>query len=356
MYPLAENQTYPLNQWYIGAWSHEVSRTLTDRTILGEPVVFYRTEAGEPVAMAGLCPHRLYPLVKGTLVGDAVECGYHGLTFDCSGKCTRIPSQDGVPSRFATKTFPVVERWQWIWIWMGDPALADPAKIPDTGRLGLGTEGWRADPTGTTHLNGRYQLLIDNLMDLSHISYTHAVSLPGGSFIASIPAVLEEDGAALTVTRTFPPNPIDPFGQFLLPHVSGIVHNKLVSEYLGPCLINAAGPYITKVGEEHTYKVNFIHGCTPETPTSTHYFTAVSRNFRTDDEALSGMLIAQMRQVLAEDIEPINLIEPNIERHADVKRELSVPADAGAIRVRRRLSDQIKAEQLGAVAVSAVNR
>ena len=49
IYPLNEAQPYPFEQWWIAAYSHEVSRSLIQRTILGQSMVFYRTESGEPV-------------------------------------------------------------------------------------------------------------------------------------------------------------------------------------------------------------------------------------------------------------------------------------------------------------------
>lgn len=56
---------YPKQQWYVAASSDEIGRSLFERRILDEPIVFYRIEAGTPVALAGLCPHRLYPLAHG---------------------------------------------------------------------------------------------------------------------------------------------------------------------------------------------------------------------------------------------------------------------------------------------------
>ena len=82
MYPFKTSQSFPRNQWYIAAFSHEVGRTPMERTLLDEPVVFYRSAAGAPVAVAGRCPHRRFPMVRGELVGDALRCGYHGWTFD----------------------------------------------------------------------------------------------------------------------------------------------------------------------------------------------------------------------------------------------------------------------------------
>ena len=80
---------YLRNAWYVAAWDHEVGRSLTPTTILGEGVVLYRREDGVPVALEDACPHRKLPLSMGRLKGDEVECGYHGLTFDCSGACPR---------------------------------------------------------------------------------------------------------------------------------------------------------------------------------------------------------------------------------------------------------------------------
>jgi len=67
------------NGWYVAAWDHEVTRQhMLRRTLLSEPVVFYRTEDGRPVALEDRCCHRHAPLSRGRLVGNAVECPYHG--------------------------------------------------------------------------------------------------------------------------------------------------------------------------------------------------------------------------------------------------------------------------------------
>jgi phenylpropionate dioxygenase-like ring-hydroxylating dioxygenase large terminal subunit len=72
------------NAWYVAAWDKEVTQSLLPITILDEPVVLYRKADGTPVALEDACPHRKLPLSMGRLIDDVVECGYHGLTFDCS--------------------------------------------------------------------------------------------------------------------------------------------------------------------------------------------------------------------------------------------------------------------------------
>jgi phenylpropionate dioxygenase-like ring-hydroxylating dioxygenase large terminal subunit len=154
------------NSWYVAAWAKDLERTLLSRTILGEPLVFYRKENGDPVALEDRCAHRHAPLHLGRLVGDDLQCGYHGLTFGCDGVCKSIPSQEMIPAKARVKSYPVVQRNDWIWVWMGEPVLADKDAIPDFSRV--------ADPafaaTGTTNVvKANFELINDNLMDLSHV-------------------------------------------------------------------------------------------------------------------------------------------------------------------------------------------
>ena len=132
------------NHWYVAASGSEIGRKPFRRIIMNEPVVFYRTEDGTPVALEDRCPHRRLPLSMGKLVGDDVlQCHYHGLRFDRTGACVRVPGQDMIPQTARVKTYPVVERYKWLWIWMGDPALADPGqdhRLPLARRSGLGRQ------------------------------------------------------------------------------------------------------------------------------------------------------------------------------------------------------------------------
>ena len=80
------------NAWYVAAWDHEVTADqLFGRTVLGEPLVLYRTRDGRLVALEDRCCHRHYPLREGTLTGDCIQCRYHGFTYDGTGACIRVP-------------------------------------------------------------------------------------------------------------------------------------------------------------------------------------------------------------------------------------------------------------------------
>ena len=123
--------TFPLNAWYAAAWDVDVKQALFPRTICGKHVVMYRKADGQVTALEDACWHRLVPLSKGRLDGDTVVCGYHGLKYNAQGRCTFMPSQETINPSACVRAYPVVERHRFIWLWMGDPALADPALVPD---------------------------------------------------------------------------------------------------------------------------------------------------------------------------------------------------------------------------------
>jgi phenylpropionate dioxygenase-like ring-hydroxylating dioxygenase large terminal subunit len=163
------------NCWYVAGWSNQVTEgEIVARTIVGEPIILYRTSLGGISVLEDRCCHRFAPLSRGRLEGDDVRCMYHGLKFSASGACVEIPSSDVIPRGVAVRAFPVVEQDRWIWVWMGDAALADPLLIPRA----IGHE----DPdyaieTGELHYDANYQLIHDNLLDLTHLRYVHQNTL-----------------------------------------------------------------------------------------------------------------------------------------------------------------------------------
>src|SRR5262245_19339986 len=108
-------RNYPYNCWWVAAFRHEVGRSLLSSWLLDTPVLLYRTESGQVVAMEDRCPHRLAPLSLGTLRGDTVECGYHGFRFEPDGTCSHVPTMDTVPP-FRIESYPVRESGPFVWI------------------------------------------------------------------------------------------------------------------------------------------------------------------------------------------------------------------------------------------------
>jgi vanillate O-demethylase monooxygenase subunit len=348
MYPFKTTQSFPRNQWYIGAFSHEVSRTPMERTLLDEPVVFYRTESGAPVATAGRCPHRRFPMVRASVVGDSLQCGYHGWTFDCSGACTRIPSQESyVPSGFRLRTYPVVEKWQWLWIWMGDPARADAALIPDHGELHLENTDWEASVGGLEPLAGRYQLMCENVLDLTHVTFVHAATI-GTAGIAAAPIEVADRGRYLHSQRTVAePHPTAFHTRVL--GLTGEVERVLSTDFYPPAFLSSGSAFY-KAGESakpdgHEFgQFRVFHIATPETANTSHYFWAFTRSFGQGDAELTEQLRAGWRLGVLEDVDAIEANERMIDR-GPLQNDLSAQADAGPLRGRKMVESMILAER-----------
>ena len=108
----------------------------------------------------------------GWLAVETIECRHHGLRYDKHGSCVFNPHGDGkIPGTARGRSYRVAERHGVVWIWMGDAGLADEARIRDFGQF--------CDPvhyacvTGCLHVAANYQLISDNLLDLSHGQCLH---------------------------------------------------------------------------------------------------------------------------------------------------------------------------------------
>jgi phenylpropionate dioxygenase-like ring-hydroxylating dioxygenase large terminal subunit len=184
----AMSDYYPRNAWYVAAWGAELGPEKPfPISILGEPLVIFRTAAGRLVALQDRCVHRLARLSLGRCEGERLRCLYHGLLFDPDGKVVEIPGQTQIPSTARVRAFPVVERHSWIWVWMGEPAAADDSLIPPA----VGLE----DPDyilghGQLDYAAEGRLINDNLLDFSHLPYVHANSFRPSQDFAEVRPVI----------------------------------------------------------------------------------------------------------------------------------------------------------------------
>ena len=188
------------NCWYVAGWEDEIPQDgMFERTLLNESVLFYRTGSGAIAALENRCPHRGAPLHVGRREGDGVRCGYHGMLFNAAGKCTEIPGQEMIPPRACVRSYPVVARDELLWIWMGDPAKADASKII--------SYWWHTDPgwrkkRDYLHYQAPYSLIVDNLLDFSHLSFVHSTSI-GTPSSATTRAQVESIEGGLKITRRY---------------------------------------------------------------------------------------------------------------------------------------------------------
>jgi phenylpropionate dioxygenase-like ring-hydroxylating dioxygenase large terminal subunit len=334
MYPLAAGLYAPRNRWYVAARSSDVARAPLERFILNRPVVFYRTEAGAPVALAGRCPHRGYPLGKGRVEGDAVICGYHGLRFEADGQCSHIPSQSIVPPKCRLKAYPLVELWDWMWIWPGDPELADRALLPDHQALALTDPAWIKRPPAYWHVEGRYQLLNDNLLDLTHLTVLHADTIGGGD-VAATEARYEAGPDWVRSVRWIANASVTDWVRRSR-GIEGAVDREI--------MLTVAAP-----GFHHGHDRYYPAGSDPATAatlTSCHYFASSAVDPATYELSRKNPSDpASAMKIFAEDVDAIAEIERLLGAAGEFD-EIWLRADVHALRGRRMVEEMILAEGL----------
>jgi phenylpropionate dioxygenase-like ring-hydroxylating dioxygenase large terminal subunit len=347
VYPFKDGHLYARNQWYVLGWADEFGSQPQRRVVMDEPILIFRADDGAPVALADRCAHRNYPLSKGRRHGDLIECGYHGFTFDRTGACVRIPSQRSISSVCRVRQYAVVERWQWVWIWMGEAASADPSGIPDHHAISLTDGEWLASIGFSMPLKARYQLLNENLLDLTHATFLHPESI-GTAEVAESKVVFEEcDGFMRDGRYMQGVAAPDLFREPL--KLDDRIDRDLLIDYYAPGL-HVGWERFKRTGvpdgeATRLYgQLKVYHALTPATRSTTHYFFAFARTFARSDEALTNGLREGLRFVVGQDRSALEAVEENLQLLDQSPTEISCRSDAGAIRGRRLMEKLIAAE------------
>lgn len=337
---------YLRNAWYCAGWSSDLGAEPVGRTMLGEFLVFYRDSAGEPVAIGGRCPHRFAPLSKGRVKGDVIECPYHGLQFDRDGRCVKNPHADGViPGSAKVAAYRIVERGGALWVWMGDADKADTADLPTSDFL---IDARYASISGCVKVAANYQLVIDNLLDLTHAPFLHANTVGGAP----------EDSIGAPMTHEFR---ID--GQVI--HSNYLVRGMPPTPQLQPLWSEPAGDFRAEMrwrpasnldldirmsplgaDKEAGVHVPSVHYVVPESEISTHYFFAVGRNVYIDDPDQTRIMGEFALRAFAEEDEPMIRDCQDLMGTTDLMslNPVLLKTDIAAVQARRMLDKLIQAQ------------
>jgi vanillate monooxygenase len=339
------------NYWYVAAPDDEVGRKPMRRVLLGEPVVLFRTEDGTPVAFEDRCAHRHLPLSMGKLVGDTLQCHYHGLRYDTTGTCVRVPGQDLIPPSARVKTYPVVQRYHWVWIWMGDPALADPDTITDY--------HWLDDPDWGAkvqylHVQANWKLIVDNLLDLTHLAFVHETTIGNSALVEHASVKVQRSHDNVLVTRWIIDQPAPP----TFVKVGGFTANVdrwQIIDFTPPAFLRLdVGATPTGTGAPEGRRVGGIsmrnlNAITPETETTSHYFWGQAHDFQPHNREMTDKVTEQIRTAFLEDVAVFEAQQRNLDLIPNPP-QTDINADTGVIQARRILDRLYQDEQAASAA------
>jgi phenylpropionate dioxygenase-like ring-hydroxylating dioxygenase large terminal subunit len=334
------------NAWYIAATRDEITDRPFARTIMNKPIVFVRTGRGEICALEDRCCHRGAPLSLGEATEAGIRCGYHGMEFAPDGRCILIPGQTNIPKRARVRSYPITSKGDYHWIWMGDAQKADPADIVDYPP---------DDPVNwprvrdMLHLKASYVMVLENLMDLSHLSYLHKTSI-GSSEADSANAqmdvkrtdrgmrflrVMRNAQAPANWRKRYPTgDKVDRWSDF---------------EYVAPSVIMQfsggvnAGEY-DQGRREGAHLVRTLHALTPETEKSCFYYFSKADGYARFEDPNRVRNWMSTTDVFKEDAFMLEQQQLRLDGY-DTDQLLDINTDVARVQMIRALKERLRRDQ-----------
>jgi len=280
------------NAWYIGAWADEIgSEQPLPLRICNDPIVLFRDGMGRVAALADRCCHRAAPLHLGTVVEEGIQCGYHGLVINGSGRCVRVPGQQKIPDDARVRSYPVIEKDLTVG---GNPAAHVDAEMKTT-RTATGVKftRWMKNslPPPTYVKAAGFSGRVDRWQEFEFVSPS---------------SVLQWTGAADAGTGAYEGN------------------------------------------RDGGFQFRLFHGLTPETETSCFYFWSVANGYRQNEPEATEQLYHEIAPTFVEDRV---MVEAQQTRLSEFGEEglIDIASDATRMQMRR-MVDRLIAEERIALA------
>ena len=211
-----------VDHWHPVLKSGELRNKPVGVELAGERLALYRTGAGKLTALADECPHRRMRLSLGEVIGEKLQCRYHGWTFDCDGE----GESPGTPKlRACVRTYDAVEEHGAIWVKSKHSNPQFP-RFDVAGFLPISTMRHRA--------RAPLELVVDNFSEIEHTPTTHAVFGFDLQRMSEVKFHCEPSETTLQVMNTGPPKRIGPHLNFLIGIRKGYWFNSAWTTYFSP--------------------------------------------------------------------------------------------------------------------------
>jgi vanillate O-demethylase monooxygenase subunit len=246
-----------------------------------------------------------------------------------------------------------VERYGYVRIWPGDPARANPALLSEFAFLE--DQARFKTVRGYLKVEANYQLVVDNLLDLSHVEFLHPM-FARKEGVESHRTEFSQEGNTVFAKRLKPNSSLNDFARLFWDSPADRGDGRANMRWDPPSLLNF-DLGVTEVGArpEDGVCTPAAHLLTPETTYTTHYFWAQARNRKLGDEALDERLRTAVHNVFVHEDKPMieaQQIEMGAVTDIIALRPVLLEPDVPTIRARRVLTRMI-AEEQGEAAVEA---
>ncbi|HKO76350.1 MAG TPA: aromatic ring-hydroxylating dioxygenase subunit alpha [Flavobacterium sp.] len=321
---------FPLNMWYVAALSKELDKIPIARTLLDNQVVLYRSKDGSVNALEDRCCHRNLPLSMGIIEDNGLRCSYHGLLFDKEGAVIEVPGSDTIPPRAHVRKYHVKEQDSIVWMWFGNEANETPINEPP--RYEIHTDENFVFDGDMYRYHAPYQLIHDNLLDLSHLGYVHIHTIGGDANTHMSAKLISEAKDDKVFVKRYMPNSTPPPTYTAAYPFKGKVDRWQELEFCPSHIKIWTGAVDVDTDSlddpnRKGFHMRGFHGITPETSETCHYFWTMATNPKNNIEEIKEKVIDQTKRTFDEDkivveAQYVNMkkfgTQPMIDFHVDI--------------------------------------
>ena len=172
-----ENPRYPFTQyprgWFRLAFSDELKvGQVLSVPAFGTKVALYRGQDGTARALKKQCPHLGADLSIGKVVGNRLQCRFHGWEFEGNGSCAKIPRVSVIPQKAQCGSYPLIEQDNHIYVWFAKDGRGPEFGL-DPHPADLTDSKWGRRMKFDWLIKMHAQEVAENLVDTEHFPLVH---------------------------------------------------------------------------------------------------------------------------------------------------------------------------------------
>lgn len=313
--------------WYVVATSKEVGLQPKPVFLNGVPLVVFRSAGGRSVTLLDRCSHRNAPLSAGRVVGENIQCHYHGWEFDQAGACRSVPGLCGEPDHPSRRvpSFASRDSQGWVWVYSEADVVpdSDPYQIPCANQAGYLTIRERLE------MPGPLDAVAENALDVPHTAFVHGGLFRKNQDRKQIEVVIRELDGGVEAEFIGEERPKGLVGRLLAPHGGEVSH---WDRFILPC--------IAQVEYRLSDRSHIITtaALTPRTPTITDLYATVAVKVPVPNPILRSIFKPVAMRILRQDIEILRRQTEQVERFG-AEEFASTEIDVLGLRIKKLLRE-----------------
>ena len=179
--------------WYRVAHADEVEAgEVRALEYFGRQLVLFRTAGGKARVFDAHCPHLGAHLgIGGKVMGDTIQCPFHGWRFGGDGRCVEIPYSRRIPPQATLRPWALRERNGLILVYWDQEGGEPGWEVPELSEFS--SDEWCEPQRLRWKVRTRQQEMAENIVDPAHFQTLHGtVTVPESE--------VEADGHVFRVT------------------------------------------------------------------------------------------------------------------------------------------------------------